>query len=130
MSSHVQLLVTPGTVTTRLLCPCNFPGKNTEWIIVSFSRGSSQPRARTHVSCISCISRWIPYQCTTWEGLLTKEMAMNLLSKPPLHLMESKKTSCAKDSPIANKKLSMYIHKRSKFVAYLTSQMIALVFSL
>ena len=29
-----------------------------EWVVTSFSRGSSQPRDRT---CISCIGRWILY---------------------------------------------------------------------
>ena len=28
----------------RFLCPWDFPGKNTEWVAISFSRGSSQPR--------------------------------------------------------------------------------------
>ena len=32
-----------------------------EWVAISFSRGSSQPRDRTHVSCISCIVRHMPY---------------------------------------------------------------------
>ena len=30
-------------------------------ITISFSRGSSQPRDPTHVSCISCIGRWVLY---------------------------------------------------------------------
>ena len=34
-----------------------------EWAASSSSRGSSQPRDRTHVFCISCISRWILYHC-------------------------------------------------------------------
>ena len=29
-----------------------------EWIAISSSRGSSQPRDGTSVSCISCIGRW------------------------------------------------------------------------
>ena len=29
-----------------------------EWVAISFTRGSSQPRDRTHVSCIG---RWILY---------------------------------------------------------------------
>ena len=33
-----------------------FPGKNMEWVVISSSRGASQPRDQTHVSCISCIS--------------------------------------------------------------------------
>ena len=32
-----------------------------EWVATPSSRGSSQPRDRTHVSCISCIGRWILY---------------------------------------------------------------------
>ena len=27
-----------------------------EWVAVSYSRGSSQPRGQTHVSCVSCIA--------------------------------------------------------------------------
>ena len=27
-----------------------------EWVAISFSRGSSQPRDQTHVSCISCVT--------------------------------------------------------------------------
>ena len=38
------------------------------WVAISASMGSSQPRHRTHVSCISCIGRQILYHCTTWEG--------------------------------------------------------------
>ena len=30
-----------------------------EWVAIPFSRGSSQPRDWTHVSCVSCISRQI-----------------------------------------------------------------------
>ena len=32
-----------------------------EWAAITFSRGSSQPRDWTHVSCISCIGRHILY---------------------------------------------------------------------
>ena len=44
-----------------------FPGKKLEWVVISFSRGSSQPRDQTQVSCISYIGRWVLYHCTTWE---------------------------------------------------------------
>ena len=30
-----------------------------EWVAVSFSRGSSQPRDGTHISGGSCIGKWI-----------------------------------------------------------------------
>ena len=44
---------------------CSLPGSSVhgifqtrilEWVATSFSRGSSQPRDRTHVSCVSCIA--------------------------------------------------------------------------
>ena len=34
-----------------------------------YSRGSSQPRDWTHVSCVSCIGRQILYHWATWEAL-------------------------------------------------------------
>ena len=61
--SHVPLFGTPRTV-------CSLPGSSVhgilqpgklEWVSISFSRGSSQPRNRTQVSCVSCIDRCIPY---------------------------------------------------------------------
>ena len=36
-----------------------FQAKMLEWVAVSYSRGSSRPRDRTHVSCIFCIGREI-----------------------------------------------------------------------
>ena len=35
-----------------------------EWVTISSSRGSSQPRGRTHVSCVSYTGKWI----ATWEA--------------------------------------------------------------
>ena len=32
-----------------------------EWVVISFSRGSTQPRDRTRISCISCSGRQILY---------------------------------------------------------------------
>ena len=32
------------------------------------SRGSSQLGDRTHISCVSCIGRWILYHCATWKA--------------------------------------------------------------
>ena len=40
-----------------------------EWVAISYSRESSQPRDQTHISCISCIGRWILYHWTIWEAL-------------------------------------------------------------
>ena len=40
-----------------------------EWVAVSFTRGSSQLRDQTCVSCIFCLGRWILYRWPTWEAL-------------------------------------------------------------
>ena len=55
-----------GLLPSRLLCPWDFPGKNTGGGSISFSRGSSQSRDQTHVSCFG---RWSLYQWITWEAL-------------------------------------------------------------
>ena len=39
-----------------------------EWVAMPSSRGSSQPRDRTLVSCVFCTGRRILYQCATCEG--------------------------------------------------------------
>ena len=39
-----------------------------EWVAVSYSSRSSWPRDWTHISCISCIGRWILYHWATWVG--------------------------------------------------------------
>ena len=52
-----------------------------EWVAIFFSRGSSQPRDQTHVSCISCIGRQILYHCTTWEALYATHERQILNSK-------------------------------------------------
>ena len=42
--------------------------KMLEWVAISYFRGSSRPKDRTHVSCDSCIGSWILYHCATWEA--------------------------------------------------------------
>ena len=44
-----------------------FQARILEWVAIPFRR-SSQPRDWTHISYVSCIGRWILYQCTTWEA--------------------------------------------------------------
>ena len=39
-----------------------------EWVATSCFRGSSWPKDRTRVSCVSCISRWILSHCVTWKA--------------------------------------------------------------
>ena len=54
----VELFATPWL--QRLLLPWDFLGKSTEWVAISFSRESSQPRDRTQVSLIvdKCFIIW------------------------------------------------------------------------
>ena len=40
-----------------------------EWVAISSSRGSSQPRDGTWISCFFCIGRQILYPWATWEPL-------------------------------------------------------------
>ena len=42
-----------------------FQARILEWVAISFSKEESRPRDRTHVSCISCIDRWILHYRTT-----------------------------------------------------------------
>ena len=65
--SCVRLLWPPGLQPARLLCPWDFPGKNTGVVAISFSTESSWPRDQTHVSCIGM---QILYHEATREALL------------------------------------------------------------
>ena len=47
-----------GILQTRIL----------EWVAMSSSRGSSQPRDQIRVSCVSCIGSLILHHCATWEA--------------------------------------------------------------
>ena len=67
--SRVQLFVTP--------MDRSLPGSSVyeiseagilEWVAISFSRGSSQPRDQSGISCVSCNGRQILYYCATWEA--------------------------------------------------------------
>ena len=50
-----------------------------EWVSISYSRGSSQPRDQTHVSCKG---KQIFYHCTTWENLEGQWRPMTQLKNP------------------------------------------------
>ena len=45
-----------------------FQARILEWVVISYSRASPQPRDRTHVLCVSCTGRWILYHRTTREA--------------------------------------------------------------
>ena len=39
-----------------------------EWVAISFSRGSSQPKDWTYVSCVYCNCKWIIYHSASREA--------------------------------------------------------------
>ena len=70
-SMHVRSLVTsvvsdsfvtPGTVAHQAsLFMGILQARILEWVAMFSSRGSSQPKAQTPMSYVSCISRWVLY---------------------------------------------------------------------
>ena len=68
--SQHQSLVVQSCPTLRDPMDCSPPGSSVhgisqarilEWVAISSSRGSSQRRDQTHVSCILCLGRWVLY---------------------------------------------------------------------
>ena len=45
-----------------------FQARILEWVAISYSRGSSQSKDQTHISCISRIGKQILYLRATWEA--------------------------------------------------------------
>ena len=56
-----------GVQPTRPFCPLDSPGKNAEWVAISYPRISSWPRDWIWASCVSCIGRQVRYHCNTWK---------------------------------------------------------------
>ena len=61
-----------------------------EWMAISSSRGSSQPRDQTRVSCIFCIGKWVHYHRATREALM---MQCSPTSNKVFFKKETSKTS-------------------------------------
>ena len=62
MLGHTRPFATLWTVAHQAPLSMEFPRKEyLEWVAISFSRESSQPRDQTHISYVSCIGRWILY---------------------------------------------------------------------
>ena len=62
---HVWHFVTPWTIAPGFPLHGVSQSRILEWVAISFSRGSSQPRDPT---CASCIGRWILYHWATREA--------------------------------------------------------------
>ena len=45
-----------------------FQARILEWVAISYSRRSSQPRNQTCISCVPCIGRQNLYHCAPWEA--------------------------------------------------------------
>ena len=63
--SHIQLFATPESPPGSSV-PGVFQARILEWDVISFSKGSSQTRDQT---CVSCFGRRILHHCATWESL-------------------------------------------------------------
>ena len=57
-----------------------FPAGILDWVAISSSRGSSQLRDRTRVSCHSCLGKRILYHLATWESMAPSTTYLNLTS--------------------------------------------------
>ena len=64
-----------------------FQARILEWVAISFSRGSSQLRDWTHVSCVSYVGRQILYHWATTEDC--KKIFLNLFSHFQLRTSQS-----------------------------------------
>ena len=69
-----------GLLPTRLHIQENFQARILEWVAISFSRASSQPRNQT---CLSCICRWIFYYWATKDALSVQSLSRVWLSATP-----------------------------------------------
>ena len=70
---------------------CSLPGSSVhgifqarilEWVAISYSRGSSQPRDWTWISCISCIGRQVLFHCATWVTFTLAGEILDLKMEP------------------------------------------------
>ena len=46
-----------------------FQARILEWVAISYSKGSSQCKEWTCISCVSCVGKQILHHCATWEAL-------------------------------------------------------------
>ena len=63
---NVWLLVTPGSPDSSV--HGIFQARILEWVAISYSKGSSQPRDWTCISSVSCTGKQIFYHWVTWEA--------------------------------------------------------------
>ena len=59
-----------------------FQARILECVAISSSRGSSQPRDQTHISCVSCIGRQIIYHWATGEAIFKVYLLLDEIGVP------------------------------------------------
>ena len=67
----VLLFVTPWTVAPGSSVHGILQARTLQWVAMPSSRGSSQPRDQTHISCVSCIGRQVLYHTSEAQILHT-----------------------------------------------------------
>ena len=77
--SYVQLFATPWTVAHQAPLSMEIcQARILEWVVISYSRGSSQPEIEPASLAASCTGRWKLYHCTTWEVPSWRYIFINL----------------------------------------------------
>ena len=77
--SHVQFFAAPQTSPPGSSVHGILQARILKWVVNSFSRGSSWPRDRTCISCISCIGKRIHYHPHhLGSPMYTKHLPLNL----------------------------------------------------
>ena len=85
-ATHTMCLVAQWYLTLCNPMNCSLPGSSVhgmfqarilEWVAISSSRGTSQPRDQTHISCISCIGKWILYHWAIWKAHIDLQVLSN-----------------------------------------------------
>ena len=70
-----------GLQPPRFLCPWDSPGKNTEWVALPSSRGSSWPRDQTPVSYVYPLAGGFFTTSATWETCCNNNNSLFFLNK-------------------------------------------------
>ena len=80
-------------LTTGVLS-CSVVSDSMEWVPISYSKGSSRPKDRTHVSCISCVGRWSLFTAPPGKALQFRILVANLRNKFAFaYLLQSARSS-------------------------------------
>ena len=121
--SHVQLFMTPWTITPRLLCLWNSPDERIlEWVAIPFSRESSQRRTETLVFCPAADS--LPSEPPEKPHLKSN---MSYSYRIPYHILpfyrEEKRGEQSVHNHTVTKKQSQCVnsgHPASEFLLFIT----------